>query len=184
MQQLTLATGLMTIATIVTLCSAQTACADDQLKISTVNYPLAYFAERIERNLQLLKGELLALDERLAAIAGTKPERPLLASHPVYQYLARRYGLNLRSVMWEPEETPSETQWAELAEILRDHPARWMLWEGGPMKESAKRLRQLDVESAVLNPCANRPETGDFLSVMRDNVSNLERVFGAEIGKP
>jgi len=122
--------------------------------------------ERIERNLQVLQSELLALDERIAEIAGSDPGRPLLASHPIYQYLARRYGLNLRSVMWEPDVLPSERQWVELKGILSKHPAKWMLWEGTPVEENVARLRALGVASTVLDPCANRPETGDFLSVM------------------
>jgi len=133
--------------------------------------------ERIERNLQVLQSELLALNERIAEIAGANPGRPLLASHPIYQYLARRYGLNLRSVMWEPDVLPSERQWAELKGILSKHPAKWMLWEGTPAEENVARLRALGLASNVLDPCANRPETGDFLSVMSDNAKNLEQVF-------
>jgi zinc transport system substrate-binding protein len=35
----------------------------------------------------------------------------------------------------------------------------------------------MGVESIVFNPAANRPEAGDFLSVMRQNVKHLQRVF-------
>jgi len=132
---------------------------------------------RIERNLKVLRGELLALDERIAEITGSNPDSPLLASHPVYQYLAKRYGLNLISLTWEPDEVPSDRQWSQLQGMLRDHPARWMLWESEPAEVSVERLRALGVESVVLNPCANRPQTGDFLSVMSDNTRNLEQVF-------
>lgn len=140
--------------------------------------------DRIARNLAVLKGDLLALDARIAEIAGSNPGRPLLASHPVYQYLARRYGLNLRSVLWEPDTVPSQPQWAELERILREHPANGMLWEGEPAQENVERLRALGVESVVFSPCANRPATGDFLSVMRENTRNLEEFFKREPGKP
>jgi zinc transport system substrate-binding protein len=83
--------------------------------------------EQIDRNLQSLQRDLLKLDGRIAETTRAAPGRPLLASHPVYQYLARRYGLNLRSVMWEPEEVPSESQWSELEGIPKDHPAKWMI---------------------------------------------------------
>jgi zinc transport system substrate-binding protein len=133
---------------------------------------------QIECHLDSLSAGLLALDERMAEIVRTDPERPLLASHPVYQYFARRYGLNLRSVMWEPEELPNEGQWAELERILKDHPARWMLWEGEPAQAIAKRLRALGIDSLVLDPCGNRPAEGDLLTVMTDNATNLDRIFG------
>ena len=138
--------------------------------------------EEIERNLHALRDDLLALDERIAEITRTDPDRPLLASHPVYQYLARRYGLNLISVMWEPEELPNEGQWNALEGILEDHPARWMLWEGEPGQATATRLRALGIDSLVLDPCANRPAKGDFLTVMTDNASNLDRIIGHESG--
>jgi zinc transport system substrate-binding protein len=138
--------------------------------------------EEIERNLHALRDDLLALDERIAEITRTDPGRPLLASHPVYQYLARRYGLNLISVMWEPEELPNEGQWNALEGILEDHPARWMLWEGEPGQATATRLRALGIDSLVLDPCANRPAKGDFLTVMTDNASKLDRIIGHESG--
>ncbi len=139
--------------------------------------------EQIDRNLQSLWEDLLALDERVTEITRTDPGRPLLASHPVYQYLARRYGLNLRSVMWEPEELPNEGQWNALEGILKDHPAKWMLWEGEPRQATATRLRALGINSLVLDPCANRPGKGDFLTVMTENARNLDRIFGQDAGE-
>jgi len=47
--------------------------------------------------------------------------------------------------------------------------SKWMLWEGTPAEENVAQLRALGLASNVLDPCANRPETGDFLSVMSDN---------------
>jgi len=138
----------------------------------------------IARNLEALKDDLLALDSRLTEITRSDPARPLLASHPVYQYLSRRYGLNLRGVMWEPDEVPSEAQWADLEDILKGHPAKWMLWEGQPAEETVERLRALGVESVVLSPCANRPGSSDFLIVMTENAKSLDRVFGAASGQP
>ena len=133
--------------------------------------------EQIDRNLQSLRRDLLQLDARIAEATATDAERPLLASHPVYQYLARRCGLSLRSVMWEPGEVPSESQWQELEGILRDHPAEWMLWEGKPAEETAARLRALGVDSLVFNPAANRPSAGDFLNVMTENARSLHRIL-------
>jgi zinc transport system substrate-binding protein len=138
--------------------------------------------EQIERNFEALKHELLGLDARMSEVVRREPSRPLLASHPVYQYLGRRYGLNLRSVMWEPEEIPSESQWTELKGILKEHPAKWMIWEGEPAEKTVEQLRALGVESVVFNPCANRPSTGDFLTVMADNARSLHRIFGLVSG--
>lgn len=86
--------------------------------------------------------------------------------------------------MWEPDEVPSESQWMELKNILSEHPAKWMLWEAAPADETLRRLRALGVESVVVNPCGNRPSTGDFLTVMSEIARALERAFQQEPGKP
>jgi zinc transport system substrate-binding protein len=59
----------------------------------------------------------------------------------------------------------------------RPYPARWMIWEGKPMKESVERLKSIGVDSLVFDPCGNTPDQGDFLSVMRQNVENLKLAF-------
>jgi zinc transport system substrate-binding protein len=131
--------------------------------------------DRFETRFETLAQELAALDLRLEAAVAQVPNLPLLGSHPVYQYLAQRYELNLRSVHWEPDEAPSPDMWREFELLLADHPARWMLWEGPPRAETIERLRAVGVESVVFDPCGNRPEAGDFIDVMERNAAALER---------
>lgn len=123
-----------------------------------------------------LERDLIDLDGRLAEIVAADPTRPLLASHPVYQYLAARYGLSLRSVHFEPDEPPSPAAWRDLRAVLEEHPARRMLWEAEPLPETAARLRALGVESVVFRPAGNRPTDGDYLSVMHANLGRLATV--------
>jgi zinc transport system substrate-binding protein len=124
-----------------------------------------------------LKKDLLQLDEQIQAITAHKGHQPLMASHPIYQYFARRYNLNLKMVMWEPDMDPGSGEWQNLAKQLGKDPAEWMLWEGAPLTDSVVRLKSMGVNSAVFSPCFSRPEQGDFLSVMRQNVKNLEDIF-------
>ena len=128
-------------------------------------------------NFKGLFEDLKRLDTAINEMSRTRPGMLLLASHPVYQYLARRYGLNIRSVMWEPDVFPDEQMWTELEELVQAHPAEWMLWEGEPTPESAARLKKMGIESIVFNPCGNRPVSGDFLTVMKQNVENLRNIF-------
>ena len=128
---------------------------------------------QFEANLEALTADLQELDRELRAVAEAIGDQPVLFSHPVYQYLEARYGLSGRSLHWEPDQPPSEDQWRELQEVLADHPARWMIWEGQPPAEVVRRLEDLGVTSLVFDPCANRPASGDLLSVMAKNVENL-----------
>ena len=130
-----------------------------------------------ERNAAELEEELEALDREIGEIVSRNQDQPLVGSHPVYQYFARRYGLNMREVHWEPDEAPDRHQWVELEDMLKAHPAEWMIWEGEPMEETVERLQVIGVGSFVFNPCGNVTDEGDFMSVMGQNVTNLNAAF-------
>jgi zinc transport system substrate-binding protein len=130
-----------------------------------------------EERFQELRGDLEELDATLQRNLAAGAGLPVLASHPVYQYLERRYRLDLESVHFEPDEYPDEQSWNELEEILADHPARFMLWERQPTPETVRALLDLGIESVVFNPCSNAPVAGDFLTVMTGNARALERAL-------
>lgn len=130
-----------------------------------------------QANFSKLKEDLLSLDQKLQEIVKRNRTQPLLASHPIYDYFARRYGLNIRSVLWEPEEVPDTQQWAELERLLSDHPAKWMIWEGEPTSQTVSRLKSLGIDSVVFSPAGNVPDKGDFLTVMNQNIENIKKAF-------
>lgn len=132
-----------------------------------------------EANAAGLLGEIDQLDAGLKAIGAAIGDRPLVASHPVYQYFARRYGLNIQSVLWEPETVPDGEAMAALQNLLGEHAAGWMIWEGDPAAESVSKLEAIGIKSVVFDPCGNRPEGGDWLAVMRRNVENLKAIGGS-----
>ncbi len=133
----------------------------------------ADFNQRFDK----LAAELKHLDRQLTDVTQASSSTPLIFSHPVYQYLTRRYGLNGQTVHWEPDRSPTAQQWAALNGILVNHPAQWMIWEGTPDRQTVDELKKLGLDSLSFDPCANRPETGDFLSVMQENILNLEKAF-------
>ncbi len=130
--------------------------------------------EDFQRRFEALEMELLELDQSLEVGFLPARNKPLLASHPIYQYLARRYDLDLESVHFEPGEDPGEKGWGDLQRILVSHPATWMLWEARPLDTTAQKLADLGVRIIVFDPCGNGPEEGDFLSVMRSNLKRLQ----------
>ncbi len=133
-------------------------------------------APAFQDNLTALRADLAQLDEDLQSALTAMRGAPLLASHPVYQYLASRYALDLESVTWEPEEMPSERVWRAFGDLHLRHRARWMIWEAEPMPEIRARLRELDVRPLVFAPLGNRPSAGDYLAGMNANVRRLEAV--------
>ena len=131
----------------------------------------------LEDRFRLLKEDLLELDADFERVTLTAPDTSVVFSHPVYQYLQRRYKVKGTSVHWEPGIAPDSAMWKEYRHTLEHHPTSWMIWEGEPLPDVAEELRKLGVESVVFNPCGNRPDSGDFLSVMRENLGSLKRVF-------
>jgi zinc transport system substrate-binding protein len=128
-------------------------------------------------NYLALEKDLLALDSRIKAIVSPKDIVPIIFSHPVYEYFEKAYGLNGRSVHWEPDQDPTPGQVAELNKLLEDHPAKWMVWEATPIKSAVDVLEAKGIQNVVFDPCGNVPFDSDFLTVMQQNVSNLELVF-------
>lgn len=128
-------------------------------------------------NFQALSDDLDKLHSQIREIVARDPGRALLGSHPVYDYLSAGYGINLRSVHWEPDEVPTVSQRNDLNHILEEHKAQYMLWEGEPLSGSAAELNARGITSVVFSPCGNKPDNGDFMSVMQQNIANLKQVF-------
>ena len=71
----------------------------------------------------------------------------------------------------------SEEMWREFHKLLNEFPAQYMLWDDEPLPETAATLAQSGVESVVFRPAGNRPDEGDYLSIMRENLENLKSIF-------
>jgi len=136
-------------------------------------------AALFQQNFNALKQDLQDLDADLKKVMSGYNKQPLVASHPVYNYLARHCGWNLKSMHWEPDEMPDETEWKKLDKLIEEHAAKWMIWEGSPKEEIVEKLKQHGVGSAIFDPCGNAPARGDYMEVMRQNVERLKPVFQA-----
>ena len=101
-------------------------------------------------------------------------EKPIIASHPVYGYWARRYKVNLKSLHWEPDDVPTDAQMAELKTILATHPAKVLVWEDEPNPKTAETVKGLGLTNVVVRPCGNRPGNGDFLTQVKQNIAALQ----------
>lgn len=135
-------------------------------------------ADKFNNNFSALDADLVGLDESMQEAAQRFGNEPLVASHPVYEYLARRYRLNLRTVSWEPDVVPGEDARQPLPGMLAEHPAKWMIWEAEPPAASVEQLATLGVGSVVFDPCANQPDGSDWLQVMRENIAHLTSAAG------
>ena len=132
----------------------------------------AGFKARLAR----LEERLQTLDRGLEKAFAKLGDRPVVFSHPVYQYLQARYGINGRSVHWEPEIAPNTREWIDFQKLLAAHPARLLIWEGEPAKESRGMLEEQGIVSLVFETAGNRPQQGDYFEVMDQNRKRLLEV--------
>jgi len=126
-----------------------------------------------EINFEKLKQRLTQLDQALASAFAELGEQPVIFSHPVYQYLQHRYGINGRSMHWEPDAEPGTREWIDFGNLLRQHPAKLMIWEGTPLDSVRVKLEQMGIQIVVFSPAGNVPSDGDYFTVMEQNLAGL-----------
>ena len=124
-----------------------------------------------------LKEDLQTLDREIESVISMQADGALLYSHPVYQYFDKRYSLDGKSLHWEPDQFPDTDMWNSLEDMLNTYAVKWMIWEGIPMTETVERLKEYGIESIVFTPCGNTPASGDYLSLMKQNILNLQGAF-------
>lgn len=123
-------------------------------------------APEFEKNFQSLVTDLDALDEALKQI---DPKQPLLASHPAYSYLARRYGWKITSLDLDPDALPPRDA------IPADHPAKIILWESAPRDKTIAILEKTHgLKSIVFSP-AELEGDQDYLATMQANIARLKQ---------
>jgi zinc transport system substrate-binding protein len=65
---------------------------------------------------------------------------------------------------------PGNEEWDNLQHIVANHKASMMIWEGQPSDEIKAKVKDIQLPYTVFNPCANKPDKGDFMDVRNQNV--------------
>ena len=128
-----------------------------------------------------LQDELEALDQRYrAALDGCETDS-LVVSHEAFGYLAEAYGLEqLGLTGLAPEAEPTVERLGEAGAALTDGRATAVFFEAG---DEARRIAEsvaadFQVPALPLGTLESRPPSGDYLSVMEDNLGSLRRGLG------
>ena len=129
--------------------------------------------ELYDKNLLALKNEIKSLFIKINEAPGE--QKKFLASHPVYNYLAKANGWELINFHWEPNEMPADSEWIKLKEAASF--SKYMLFEDLPSLEIQQKLKSHGVNFIVFRTCGNTPPAKDFLKEMKLNLENLEKTF-------
>ena len=129
---------------------------------------------QIDARFKMLARDLDELDRGLTACS---TDRALLASHPAYNYIAKRYGWNVVNLDLDPAEMPSAEVFGQISKILEDHPAKFLLWESSPEPEIAAKLHdELMLACPVISPCELEGDE-DYLAAMKRNLLTMKEIF-------
>jgi zinc transport system substrate-binding protein len=129
-----------------------------------------------------LHAELTTLDSDYSAGLKNCQRHEIITSHAAFGYLAKRYGLQqIPIVGLSPEEEPTPQHIAEVAQKAKELHATTIFFETlvSP-KISETVAREVGAKTAVLDPIEGLEpgSTGDYLSVMRNNLTALREALG------
>ena len=163
---------------------ASTTWLDPEIAIAQSAAVERALAERMPAHQDLFRSNrgvlIREIQERAAAIeqaVNTDPDRPVIFSRPVYQYLARRFRMNGETLELDGGAPPDAEAIAELDEMRAEHPAAWMIWPEAPTEEVVAALRERGVECVVVPIAGSPPVDGDLLTAMDATAASLRRVY-------
>jgi zinc transport system substrate-binding protein len=140
--------------------------------------------DEFHANFDKLAADLDKLAARAATISARLEGQTLAASHPAYNYLARRNGWQIQNFTLDPETPLEPADWENLRGGLSAMPVIVMLWEAEPLEETSKMLfDDQGLTSVVFSPAETlapeqRAKGEDYLTIMNANFGRLEDALG------
>lgn len=128
----------------------------------------------IYQRLTGLSEDLMALDALAQTLRTDAEGVALVATHPRYQYLARAYDLDIRSLEWEAGAAPDNDQLEELAALHAETDARLLLWEAPPPEAARADVTALGLVDVVFPTLAMTPPEADYISVLTEALETLK----------
>ncbi|GHJ06268.1 zinc ABC transporter substrate-binding protein [Micromonospora humidisoli] len=129
-----------------------------------------------------LRGELEKLDTEYAAGLKTCQRREIVVSHAAFGYLTERYQLEQIGLTGlTPDTEPAPQRLAEVAREAREHGATTIFFETLVSPKVAETIAaEVGAKTAVLDPIEGLSADGggDYLSVMRTNLTTLRTALG------
>lgn len=140
-------------------------------------------AEDYAQRADELGDELTKLDEEYRTGLANCTQKTIVVSHNSFGYLAKRYGLEQVPITGlTPEEEPSAARLAEVAKFAKDRQVTTIFFETLVSPKIAETLASdVGAKAAVLDPIEGLEadaQDGDYLSVMRENLSTLRSALG------
>jgi len=132
---------------------------------------------------EVIREQLHELDARYRAGLEDCRSRTMVVTHEAFGYLARAYGLEQIGLTGlSPEAEPTVERLGEAGAALADGRATAVFYEAD---DEARRIAEsvaadFGVPALPLGTLESEPPSGDYLSVMEDNLGSLRRGLQCE----
>ena len=130
-------------------------------------------SDDIDARLDALEADLDQLDQAARSALANLGDVAIIATHPRYQYFARRYGLTVTALEWETGAMPSAAQLSSLETLVGETGAELLMWEGQPPDAALDAVAELGLASVVFPPLAHRASSMEFDQAFSEAVRSL-----------
>lgn len=137
-----------------------------------------------EQNLQKSLKEFKALDDEFTKVLSgiKKKDKCFIVSHAAFNYLARDYGLKQIAVTGiSPEDEPTAAQLKKIADFVKEHGIKTILFEGKTTPKVAETLaKNTGTKTGTIYTLENLTEEEaklGYIELMRRNLRELEKVL-------
>ena len=138
-------------------------------------------ANEVDARLADLTSELTQLDaatrEALEAAKGVA----MIATHPRYQYFARRYALSITSLEWEARAMPTKDEFAELDRLANELGARILFWEAQPPEDAIEIAEGLGLANVVFEPWATEGTQDSYINSFTGAVAGITQALSGSL---
>lgn len=140
----------------------------------------AAHADSYKANFETLKKNLEDLDSSFAKSTTTCQRRTIVTTHTAFGYLTDRYKLKQVSLSGvDPEAEPSPAVLASVKEFIKKDGTTTIFTEELVSPKTAQALAsETGVATAVLNPMESAPKSGDYVTEMKANLSEITKALG------
>ena len=139
--------------------------------------------DQFDRGFSNLEEILMDLEKKLSNLSAEYKNQPILCSHPAYNYLARRYDWNIKNLDLDPEQDLSKEQIDKIKTILKNHKAKYLLWESTPIDSLRDQVKnEFNLTSITFSPCelvekSSLDEGFDYYAIMNENIESIKPIF-------
>jgi zinc transport system substrate-binding protein len=145
-------------------------------------------AEDYRKNTDELLTKLTALDQDFKNGLKDVKTKTFVTSHAAFGYLADHYGLTQVAINGvDPESEPTPARLSEVQKAAKDNGVTTIFFETLVSPKLADTVaKDLGLKTAVLDPLegVKDPSKDDYLTVMKQNLANLQAALGAPASTP